>query len=815
MPSRSASPFLSPPANRPQAILVLGLAGFLANASHLPLYFGVDFLWGSIFSLLAVWIFGTRWGALVALIAYSYTVSLWGHWWALPVFVLEAIWVGWLLQRRSLNIVAADTLFWLLIGMPLIWLAYRFALDTSAQLSLVVMLKDAVNGIFNALVASLILTYARQGFAQIGLPPRRDRPQNNTLSHTLFNLLVGCVLVPALFFTIIDARQERRETLASINENLQAHASSSAAGLRAWHESNLRALKRVAASPNAQNSVQNNARRPKSTPEFRAILQTSLQTQGDFQGIRVFDAQGKTVAFAPRPGARRAVTNAANSTASRAEIASFQAVKKAQRAVFSSVETPTSAAPAATMGVPILRRGRFAGVVCAGLDTSRIRRRLTRRLAGSGLQSTIVDRRGVVASSESQLASGASYPYPASPAASFSAPPIARATGAATYQWMPQGATQGALHWQKSSSIRRVPLEDLPWTLYVRAPFAPYQERLNRVYVFDLAMILALSVGAMLLAAVISRNLARPLQQLASVSTDLPAQLMQPKSPARVWPHSSIAEIDVLARNFRDMEQTLRDRIGDIQQARWALAEESARLVEANRLKDDFLAVLSHELRTPLVPILGYADLLSAGSLDAEQTAESARAIERNARVQLRLIEDLLDVTSIMSGKMHLALGIADLPAITRAAIEASAFAAQAKNIEITAELDETLPRTQGDPARLQQVVWNMISNSIKFSPPDGKVRVQVGRLEGSGDVAQIRVSDNGMGISAQFLPHVFDRFRQAESHLTRTAGGLGLGLFIVRRIVELHNGTIEVFSDGEDKGTTFVVTLPLKKLVI
>lgn len=237
-------------------------------------------------------------------------------------------------------------------------------------------------------------------------------------------------------------------------------------------------------------------------------------------------------------------------------------------------------------------------------------------------------------------------------------------------------------------------------------------------------------------------------------------------------------------------------------------AERAARseLLRTSRVKDEFLATLSHELRTPMTAILGWARLLRDPSSRAKNLDRAIESIETNAAAQARLIDDLLDMSRIISGKMTLKLESLDLAVVIRAAVEGLLPAAANKRINLSAKIAESA-HIQGDAARLQQVFWNLLSNAVKFTPAGGRVTVELIK----GDVsAMIIVSDTGPGIEAAFLPYVFDRFRQADATLTRRYGGLGLGLAITRNLVELHGGSVGVASDGKDKGATFTVELPL-----
>ncbi|HEY9797648.1 MAG TPA: PAS domain S-box protein, partial [Leptolyngbyaceae cyanobacterium] len=240
------------------------------------------------------------------------------------------------------------------------------------------------------------------------------------------------------------------------------------------------------------------------------------------------------------------------------------------------------------------------------------------------------------------------------------------------------------------------------------------------------------------------------------------------------------------------------------------LAREQEARVEAeaaNRIKDEFLAVLSHELRSPLNPILGWSRLLQTRKFDAAKTTEALATIERNAKLQAELIEDLLDVSRILRGKLSLNVTPVTLTCTIQAAMETVRLAAEAKSIQMYTTLESEVGQVSGDASRLQQVVWNLVSNAIKFTPQGGRVDI---RLECIGSQAQITVSDTGKGIPTHFLPYVFDYFRQADATTTRKFGGLGLGLAIVRHLVELHGGTVQADSPGEGQGATFTVTLPL-----
>ena len=260
-------------------------------------------------------------------------------------------------------------------------------------------------------------------------------------------------------------------------------------------------------------------------------------------------------------------------------------------------------------------------------------------------------------------------------------------------------------------------------------------------------------------------------------------------------------EIGVLVQAFNRM-------LDEIQASQRERGELLKREQEANRLKDEFLATLSHELRTPLNAIVGWVHLLRRGQLPEEEQRHALDRIDRNAHAQARLVQDLLDVSRITTGKLLLDIRDIDLTTVVKNAIDACRPAADARQVALECHCPLVLP-TMGDPDRLQQVLWNLISNAVRFTPAHGTVTVSIARLD---QVDRIEVCDNGAGIEPQFIPYMFEPFRQADGASTRSHGGLGIGLTIVKRLTEMHGGSVSVASDGPGKGATLTVTLPVRR---
>ena len=265
-----------------------------------------------------------------------------------------------------------------------------------------------------------------------------------------------------------------------------------------------------------------------------------------------------------------------------------------------------------------------------------------------------------------------------------------------------------------------------------------------------------------------------------------------------------------LQQQARSLQAEIEERHEAEERLRAALVREQVARSEAetaNRMKDEFLATVSHELRTPLNAIIGWSHLLRSGRLDEATVMRAVETIDRNAKAQAQLIEDILDVSRIITGKLRLNKEPVDIASVINAAIDSVQLAIDSKDIQLEVTLDPSARHTVGDASRLQQVVWNLLANAIKFTPSGGRIEVKVER---AGESLQIRVSDTGQGIGPDFLPFIFDRFRQADGTTTRQHGGLGLGLAIVRHLVELHGGTIKADSEGEGKGAAFTIKLPL-----
>ncbi len=346
----------------------------------------------------------------------------------------------------------------------------------------------------------------------------------------------------------------------------------------------------------------------------------------------------------------------------------------------------------------------------------------------------------------------------------------------------------------------RAPVEDrgqLLGRIEVRSDMRGLYQHLVRMLLLSL-LVSAFAVGLVYAFALQIRGLlVRPIALLSATAR----QVSQTKDYSLRAAKVSDDELGEFTDTFNQMLEQIRKQDLEIHASR-------ADALHAGRLKDEFLATLSHELRTPMTPILGWAQILQRNADGNPQVLQAAEVIERNARAQNRIIDDLLDMSRIVSGKVRLDVRPVDLAQLIADSVDTVTTAAQARGIVIERDIDPTVGFVPGDCHRLQQVLWNLLTNAIKFTGPHGQVVIVLRPVEGTVEVA---VRDTGQGIGADFLPHVFERFRQADSSNTRQHSGLGLGLAIVKQLVEMHGGQVRVESPGEGKGATFTVSLPVR----
>ncbi len=538
-------------------LTLLIIAGYAGNYFNLSLFFGVDFLFGSIAVLMVLCLYGISWGTIAAIIASLHTFFLWGHPYAAIILTWEGLFVGWGLRRKRQNLLLLDGFYWVFIGMPLVWLFYGEVLDVEAQTVLLIMLKQSVNGIFNALIASLLLTHSPiQNWVA--------RPQTTktlTLQHTLFNLLVAFVFFPALTLMVLHSRSAMSNIEKSIQGELQYISTDIAVELRSWHQHSLNALLQL-----AEVAADSKMTASLALQQSTELLQRTFPT---FHHLSVTNAVGKAITL--YPPIHEADAN----------LTHLKALAFAKEIMTSEVlfENDEASSPMLIRSVPVIRNNRFLGSVVSESDLSLADPLLKPLIYPQEMKITLLDRQErVIISTRSDLPTLTHF-------AQHQGREI-RPLNAKVYQWLPPGKMPSMMRWKNSFYVEKTLLgDDLPFTMVVEIPTQPHFSYLQNLYIKSLALMLLIAVLALILANSISRWLAKPMLQLAEVTTNLPDKLLDQKAIA--WPKSWVMEMNTLVINFQLMAGLLEQKFQEIQAAKEQLEqrvqERTQELLVANR----------------------------------------------------------------------------------------------------------------------------------------------------------------------------------------------------------------------------------------
>jgi len=550
-------------------IALIGI-GYLGNYFSLSLFFGVDFLFGSIAVLMVVYFYGIFWGTLAAFIASSYTYSLWGHPYAIIILTGEALFISLLLHRKTENMLLLAGIYWVLIGMPLVGLFYGGVLNVGATQTWLIVLKQSVNGIFNALVATLIITNSPlQNWLNI-----RHKSNRLSLQQTVFNLFVAFVLFPVLILTVFNGRQILNTIESDIRTELNATSASLVANLNFWYQQHLHAVKELA---------QIAAQSPEQPSEF---LQQSTElikrSFSDFIKTYVTNTNGTIIAAQPpfNPDGESIIgLNIAKHSLLEQTAASL-------KPILSDVHIDdASPLPHVGLSVPVIVNDRFRGIAYASLDLSHIQEFLKLNIKERGLQITLVDHQNnLIASTQSNV----SIMEPFDPRKGGEI----RAIDADIFQWLPQDpGTPIMVRWRNSFYIQEISLDPyFPWTLILKIPTAPYIDNLEVLYLQNLATTLLIMVLALLVAVLLSHRLVKPLFKLAQVTTNLPQKLLDNTVPVN-WSQSRVREIYSLVSNFQLMGSVLTQKFQEIKQAKETLEQRVQERTQKLSIINDELAI--------------------------------------------------------------------------------------------------------------------------------------------------------------------------------------------------------------------------------
>ncbi|MEP0880998.1 ATP-binding protein [Trichocoleus sp. ST-U3] len=801
---------------------ILIAAGYLGNYFRWSLFFDIDFLFGSIAVWIIVFLYGTGWGTFAGFISGICTYFIWHHPYTVITFTAEAFFVSLLFHRLRQNIVLLDGIFWLFIGMPLIWLFYAIILHVDTTQALIILLKQPVNGIFNALIASLMLTH---------LPIHKwlGRPQavsTLSLQQTVFNLLVAFVFFPTLILMVLDSRRVIDNIKTTANAELKAASIDLVVEMRSWHQQHLKAV---------QEFAQIAADEPTKLDALQSSIEFARRTFPDFHEIYVVNAEGKAIASSPRQNEAGESTIGLNLAVK----PYFKEINNTLQPTLSDVVNGQKV----ILSVPVLRDNRFRGLVIAELDLNGIDELLKSNVDERGLQITLVDRRkSVIASTLSKRVAMQTFDR----RKDGEIRPIAPMT----YQWLPiSGSRLVMVRWNNSFFVQETPIDSqLPWTLIAELSATPDVRHIERVHTNSLAILMLISAIALIFATLLSRSLVGPLSKLAQVTTNLPHKLSEQELID--WPNSPVTELDALVRNFKSMAATLNQKFSEIKSVNEMLEERvqertqklliinteleaeiserqrteeklkayTFKLEQSNRELQDFAFVASHDLQEPLRKIQAFGDRLKLkyGESLTNEGKDYLERMQKAAQRMQTLINDLLAFSRVTSkAQPFTRVNITNVLQEVLSDLEV-----HIQKVGAQVEIGELLT-IDADPSQMRQLLQNLISNALKFrrqeEAPVVKIWSQLLEKDeqlwtqdlSARPMCQIMVEDNGIGFDEKYLDRIFTVFQRL--HGRNEYEGTGVGLAICRKIVERHGGTITAKSIlGE--GATFIVTLPVKQ---
>ena len=789
-------------------LLAMVTAGLAGNYLNFEIFLNIYFLFGSIFAMLALQFLGFGRGIAAAAIIASYTYILWNHPYAIIIQTAEVAVVGWLMTRRKMGMLLADTLFWLIIGMPLVYLFYHVVMHVPPSNTYIVMTKQAVNGIANAMVARLIFTAYSL----------RSRTSMMSYKEIIYNLLAFFVLIPALIMLAISSRTDFAETDRLIRTTLIQDSILETNLVAAW------VLNRKTAILNLAEMAAS-----RSPQQMQASLEQAKKSDINFLRIGLHDREATTTAYFPL------IDELGQSTLGKifADRPYIPTLKRTLKPMLSEVIMRKLGArkPGVLMLAPVVISGEYGGYIAGTLSLEQIQGLLDKSTIDNNALYTMVDKNNNVIMTnrtDQKIMT-----------------PFVRNKGTLSRidegisQWVPTVPLNIPVseRWRKSLYIAESTVGDLAeWKLILEQPVAPFQKMLYEEYTGKLMLLLLVMLGSLALAELLSRKIVATLEQLRTLTYELPEKLAI-GCKETVWPESGIAEANHLINNFREMADSLSkqfiETININKSQEWRIQERTARLdvtntellaeiaerkqIEnelreaktvadaANKAKSQFLATMSHEIRTPLSSMLGNIELLEGSPLSSDQL-DCLRDCKTASRMLLQVINDVLDFSKIESGKLELVNDTFSISSIGRQLVRMLSVAAKQKGLELTISLADDLPQyIRCDKQRLRQIISNLLSNAIKFTP-HGRVSLEIS----CGQTLQIVVTDTGIGIPVDKHDHIFNSFTQVEDFSTRNVGGTGLGLTICRRLLTLMGGSITVVS-VPDEGSVFTVVLPVE----
>ncbi len=796
----------------PSVVLILLVgAGFVANIFKLTLFFNVDLIFGSFFVMLVISLYGPVWGTVAGAVAASYTYLLWNHPYAIIIFTCEALFVGLFYSRKKANFVFLDVLYWFVIGMPLVYLFYHGVMKMDTTGSVLIMFKQAVNGILNALLARVALMLAGDNVAKLRPSVWSGKWQ---FSNVLFNTIIGFVILPALVFITLSGWFELNEIEQEIKVNVVAKGRSASHAVNSWIQDSQ--LQTESLSRAIEAAVHSN----KKGSFIQQIGEQFISGRSEIVELYITDGSGRPIYRVHTGNAESELDTRGDYVKSGSSGTEITALKKTASSEYDSLvlfktgyRCPMESSSSSRAGF---------GSVLLVKKTDIIRGFIEEIVSGNKSDVLILDRNGNVV-----INTGDETSHFVELIAAIEQDRTKKA-GLETdvLRWIPPKMRNISVmeRWKEAVYVIETNVARAPgWKAYSIASIAPYQSRIYYTSLWKLSIIIAVILLSAVLSRIIAARYVRPIRTLQAITTDLPEKLDKEESPE--WPKTKISEISGLVVNFRHATEMLKKAFTGLKTANRELSEQKEKADAANRAKSRFLANMSHDIRTPLTAIKSLVELLLDDSNLHDYMREDMETVRKSTDVLLSILNSILDLSRIEAGRLSLEEESFEIHTMIGRIVRLFTVSAKTKGIDFSCSIDSDVPsRVRGDPLRIEQVLLNILGNALKFTEeggvslkvkrdrelPPGETEQQYEQQYGTRVPITFYIRDTGIGIPHDKASLIFESFSQADSSITRSYGGSGLGLTISRELVTLMNGTLS-FTSTPGKGSLFFFTLPLK----